>query len=309
MLGDRPRHLHDLLPHHRRVGLVAGEGALAALRLALALDRDLGAAEAAGATAERAGVLGAEDGREADLGGAGEIGDGLDLERRQALLGARSDPGDDPGRAVADDLEESLPGEHAETVGLVQVGGDLGDQAVRPEPDRAGQSRLRQHVPLDLAGARLRGRRSAQVDVGLVHADHLDQVAVVMEDLHDLRRGRLVALHVARDHDRLGTASPRDRDRQGRVHAELPGLVGGRHDDPSRGRIGRADDHRLTAQVGAAQQLDRHVEGVHVDVRDRVLPTRWVPVQAFARHAPMLARGGDETPRPTASQSTTWIPD
>ena len=76
VLGDGPRHRVDGVAHHLGIGLVAVEGALAALRLALPLDRNRARAVAVRAAAQPAAVFGAEQRREPLLVGAGEVGHG-----------------------------------------------------------------------------------------------------------------------------------------------------------------------------------------------------------------------------------------
>ena len=48
-----------------------------------------------------------------------------------------------------------------------------------------------------------------------------------------------------------------------RVHAEFAGLVGGRRNDAA---LGSPDGDRFPRKFRAIEQLDRHEEGVHVDV-------------------------------------------
>ena len=68
--------------------------------------------------------------------GPGQFCDGRDPGALEPLLGLRPDPGDQACRALADNLEEALPGQRAETVGLVEIGRDLGDEAIGAEADR-----------------------------------------------------------------------------------------------------------------------------------------------------------------------------
>ena len=79
--------------------------------------------------------------------------------------------------------------QHAEAVGLVEVGGDLGEQLVRRQPDRADEAGLGAHLALQLPGAGLRRRALGEVEVGLVQAGDLDPVAEPPQDLHHLARG------------------------------------------------------------------------------------------------------------------------
>ena len=101
--------------------------------------------------------------------------------------------------------------------------------------------------------------------------DDLDPVAVAAQHGHhlagDLQVGRAVAGYL----DQVGAAAVRDRQRQRRVDAEAAGLVGGGHDDAAGPVLAAGrDDHGLAAQLRPAQQLDRDVEGVHVDVGDHL---------------------------------------
>ena len=77
---------------------------------------------------------------------------------------------------------------------------------------------------------------------------------------------RVVGVVAGQEHG-VGAEPPSPAAGHGREDAVGPGLVaGGGHDAPA---PGAAHDHRLTPQLRPAQQLDRHEEGVHVDVEDR----------------------------------------
>ena len=77
-----------------------------------------------------------------------------------------------------------------------------------------------------------------------------------------------VQLVIAGQEHGVRTSPPGDARRHRRVHAVATGLVRrGRHDAAG---ARAADDDRLTDEFGAPTQFDRHEEGVHVGVQDRV---------------------------------------
>ena len=106
-----------------------------------------------------------------------------------------------------------------------------------------------------------------EVEVDLVERSRLGRHAELGDDRHHLARALAVVGHVDRQVDEVGAAAPRVGDRHRRADPERPRLIGGRGDHRARPAAG--DDHRLAAQLRAAQELDRDVEGVHVEVGDR----------------------------------------
>jgi hypothetical protein len=126
---------------------------------------------------------------------------------------------------VAHRLEHPLGLEHAQAVGLVEVGGDLGAELVGRDADRADEADLVAHPLLHLASARLRRRALREVQIGLVEAGDLHAIAESPQHLHHLGRGAAVERHVARDQHGLWTAAMRGREGEGGVHAELARLV------------------------------------------------------------------------------------
>ena len=95
----------------------------------------------------------------------------------------------------------------------------------------------------------------------------------------------------------MGTAAPGLRRRHGRVDAVGAGLVGGGgHHAPV---AGPADDHRRAPQLGPVEQLDRHEEGVHVDVQDRRPDRIRRPVGPVGGHTRVTTRDAQVAcPRP-----------
>src|SRR5262245_55322427 len=163
-------------------------------------------------------------------------------------------------------------GDDHEPVGLLQLGGHLGDELVGREPSRRRQARLVQNAALDVANrvgrAAEQGLGAREIDERLVDRHRLDQRRELDEDAHDLHRDPLVLLHVDRQ-ERGVWAEPRGaRDGHRRADAVRPGFVGsgGHHAAPARAR---AHDDGPATQLRAIALLDRRVERVHVDVRDR----------------------------------------
>ena len=195
----------------------------------------------------------------------GELRDRLDPERLEPLGGLRADPGQQPRREAREALARLLAREHDEALGLLGVGGDLRHQPVGADADRAAEP----GVGLDLGdqAAHRRARRvdAREVEVGLVEAGDLDGVDLGAHAVHDALGHRAVGLEVRRQEDRLRAQPARASGRDGGEHAVAARLVGGGRDD--RPRAGARDHDGPAPQLGAAHQLDAHVEGVHVQMR------------------------------------------
>ena len=142
---------------------------------------------------------------------------------------------------------------------------------LRRHPHRARQRLLLEHPPPqpggDIVGSTEQAAGAGDVEERLVQAERLDERGDRTEQLHQPTRDLGVVLMVAGQEHRVGAQATRPHRRHGRVHPVAARLVGRRRDDAA--RAGSADDHRPAAQLGAAQQLHRRVERVHVDVQDR----------------------------------------
>ena len=128
-----------------------------------------------------------------------------------------------------------------------------------------------------------------EFEIGLVEPDHLDRLDVAPQHFHHPRRGLAVGGEVGLEEDRVRQPPPRRRRRHRRVDpGQPPRLVARRRHHRPRPRA--ADDDRLALQLRLLAQLDRGVEGVHVEVGD----DPW-PVLDF-RHPPtVLARPAGRT--------------
>ena len=187
----------------------------------------------------------------------------------------------------------------SEARGLAASEAELGQELVARHADRARQALLVEDVGPD--GVR-RSRspvpcsRRAPVTSRKASSSESGSTSGVNERkiVHHLAADLAVVMRGRRaGRPRAGTAAGPGR-RHGRVDAVGPGLVGGgRHHAPV---AGAADDHRLAAQLGAAQQLDRHEERVHVDVQDRRRRVVRVTVGATTRVTPERREVGARRP-------------
>jgi hypothetical protein len=195
-----------------------------------------------------------------------ELPDGVDAERRQALRRLGADPVEDAHRVDGEVRDRLLAAHRHERGGLEGRARRLCDQPRGPDADRQRHAGALGDDRHDLAQHRDRQRLLGEVEVALVDARELDHGDPLAHERPDLAARAPVGLEVGRDHDRIGAERARPRGRHRRVHAEAPRLVAGRRHDRARARAG--DDHRQAAQLGAATQLDRGVEGVDVEVGD-----------------------------------------
>ena len=179
-------------------------------------------------------------------------------------LGA--DAGDEPGGGVREAGAGLGRGQLEEAVRLVGVRGHLGHQLVRPDPDRAAQAGVLVHGRLDPARRRPVAIEAGEVHVGLVEAHHLEALHVAAQHGHHVARAGAVELEVGREEHGLGAEPARALGGRGGEDPEAARLVaGGGHHRP---RPAARHHHRLPAQLGAALELDAHVERVHVDMGD-----------------------------------------
>ena len=123
------------------------------------------------------------------------------------------------------------------------------------------------------------------VGVALVEPDLAHDRQPRAHELPDLARLRLVGLEVGREEDRVRAQAPRLGGRRGRADAVLARLVGRGRDHRARPAAGH--DDRLADQLRPAQQLDRHVERVAVEMGDHA-----------AAHDPRLSRRAGARPGP-----------
>src|SRR5262249_12201595 len=155
-----------------------------------------------------------------------EIGDGPDSTLVQETLGLGSDPGNDPDPQRIEKRLDLLRSHDREPVGLLEIGGDLGDELVGADAHRGGQSFLAHDRRLEPACTLDRGVEAAQrreLEIRFIDAGLLELIAGGREDRHDTRRDFPVEHMIVTDEDRLRLApttrglrqTPGPRDRQG----------------------------------------------------------------------------------------------
>ena len=247
-----------------RIVDVAVESALARLGDDLALLAHLPVVFEVGAAAQFTAVVGPEALDQRRLGCSGQLAQRAQTHRLEPRGRLRPDPGDQPGRRAGEALTRLLARQHDKSRRLLRVGGDLRDQLVRPDPHRADELRRGLDVGQHAAHGRARRIQTAQVEVGLVEAHHLDALHVRAHDAHHAFGDLAVVRPVGRYEHRLRAEPARTRSRHRRAHAEAPRLIaGGGHHRP---RPGARHDDRQPAQLRPAVQLDRDIEGVGVEV-------------------------------------------
>ncbi len=156
-------------------------------------------------------------------------------------------------------------------VGLVPVAGDLGNELVGGDAGGERDAHTLAHALPDLAGdergAAVAGRGGADIEIGFVQRQWLDEFGVVAEDAVHRRRGFAVLVHARVDHDQLRALAQRGGHGHGGVHAVAAGFVVAGGDDAALLRTS-ADSHGLAEQSGVVAGLDGGVETVAVAVDD-----------------------------------------
>ncbi len=120
-------------------------------------------------------------------------------------------------------------------------------------------------------------RRAAEVEIGLVDRDGLDQGGQRFHRGPDLRRRLLVSLEAGPHDHGVGAEHERLEHRHGRPAAIGPRDVAGGRDDAS---PPAADQHRLVGEGRVVALLDRGEEGVAVEMGDAEAEELAVPEDA-----------------------------
>src|SRR5204863_421415 len=166
------------LQHERRVQGVDAERLLLADGLALPLVRHRALRETA-RLGEEVVARAAEPLRELRPLERPEIRDGPDVTRVQKTLRLGSDPRNDPDPQRIEKRLDLLRSHDREPVGLLKIGGDLGDELVGAYAHRGGQPFLAHDLRLEPAGALDRGVEAAErreLEIRLVDAGLLEGV-------------------------------------------------------------------------------------------------------------------------------------
>src|SRR2546426_959808 len=116
-----------------------------------------------------------------------EIGDGPDVTLVQEALGLGSDPRNDPDPQRIEKRLDLLRSHDREPVGLLKIGGDLGDELVGAYAYRGGQPFLAHDLRLEPAGALDRSVEAAErreLEIRLVGAGLLEGLDGGVEGVH-----------------------------------------------------------------------------------------------------------------------------
>ena len=117
-----------------------------------------------------------------------------------------------------------------ETVRLLEIRSQLGQEFIRRNADRGDEARLLADLRLELLGISARRfhqeLHAREVEESLVDGQQLDNRRIAREDGENLIRHRAVVRIVSLDEDALRAESLRPHDRHRRVHAKAPRLVG-----------------------------------------------------------------------------------
>ena len=219
---------------------------------------------------------------------AQQVFEGADARALQRVLTGLSDAPDHPHRPWPEKLLRLGLADHREAMRLVEIRGDLGEELVVAEADRAGHAQLVLHPLHEPRQHHRRWRTvqalgSGQVEKRLVERQRLDRRGQLFHEAADLFRRLGIERHARLQHHRVGAEVERLEHRHGRPHAADAGHVaGGRHDAAP----ATADDHRLVGELGVFAFLDAGIEGVAIHVGDREA------AQLVMAHDPWPPAGG-----------------
>jgi hypothetical protein len=171
------------------------------------------------------------------------------------------------------DRLEVFARDDGETVGLVHVAGELGEELVRCHADRRGQasfcSDARSKRARDGDGVAEEGLARGDVEERLVDAQWFNERRERFEDREHVAGYDAVAVEVDGDDNRVRTVALGDGHRLGGVATEGAGFVRGRGDDAAWTVV--TDQHGFAAERGLGKHLDGREERIHVDVQDRAV--------------------------------------
>ena len=164
-----------------------------------------------------------------------------------------------------------------EAVGLFLLAGGFGGGFGVGHAHGAAQPQLVPDALLDLqADGSCSGEipgALGHVQIGLVKGDGLQGAGILVPDLMELPRHRLVFLHMRVHVDPLGAAAEGLLDIHGGADAVFARLVAaGRHNAPLVGE--GADDQGLSPQRGIVPDLHRGKEGVHIHMKNDLMHVR-----------------------------------
>jgi hypothetical protein len=107
---------------------------------------------------------------------------------------------------------------------------------------------------------------AGQIDKRFVDRQWLDERRELKQQPAHLASHARIFLHVRRDDGRVRTRGERLEHRHSRMHAIGAGNVAAGRDDAA---FAAADNQRLVGELRIVPLLDRGIEGIAVDMRDR----------------------------------------
>src|SRR5262249_38641753 len=115
------------------------------------------------------------------------------LDRANPLLVEKplrlgTDPGNSTDRQSVEEALDVLWPHDRQAIGLLEVGGDLGDELVRPDADRAREALDLRDLALEdssVLGGRFEASQRGEIEVGLVDAGLLERVRTPGQERHD----------------------------------------------------------------------------------------------------------------------------
>ena len=265
-------------PDGLAVAFIFGEGMLARNGFLLGrLVRHAGVVDAEGVVAYRLRRRVAEQARQEAGIGVLQVGAGAVAVSFEKVGGLAAYAPEDPDGFRREEGADAFGSERhdKEPVGLVLLGGDLGEQPVRGESDRTGDAAGGLDLGAELFGERLHAaeemRRAGHVQKRLIHGDAFDERREAREHLERGIRNFLVHVHARRHEDAVRTFREGGAAGHGGTHAVPPRLVGAGRNDATLMRS-RPDDDGFAAPFGMVPLFDRREEGVHIDMQDDHTP-------------------------------------
>ena len=204
--------------------------------------------------------------------GAGQLSDGADSQVLELAGRSRAHIKQFAHGGGPDHLTGVVGRDDGEAVGLVVVAAELGEDLVPADADRDGDAQLADHALRYLARheqclASLQVDRAGEVEPGLVEAEGLHEVGVLVVDLARQTRVTHIEAIAWRHHDGVGTGAAGLPQGGARLDATAFGWVAGREHDAMAALLVAAHDDGKPTQLGALGHLDRCVEAVHVHVQ------------------------------------------
>ena len=269
--GDRFGEIQKCFAHHFRIVGIFEKGRLVSDRLRFVMRDHFSRVDT---TRELQDVVAVFSHRQTTRLDAPKISDRATAELVETLGRLRPDTPESFHREGSEKIELLTGCDNDETVGLIDVGGNLREKFVGSYSNRSFEPHLLKDVLFDFLRKNLSFLRAANhrdVDKSFVYRKRLDEVAVASQDRHDALRDRAVLLHVSAKINALRTKPISARYGHRGIDSKLPRFIGrGRHHSPPRTTIGIGPHNdRLPPNLRMVPLLHRRVERVHIYMQDQ----------------------------------------